>query len=78
LGDVNADGEMDIADAVCIVNHIIGKPTVVFMENVADANLDEEIDIADAVRIVNLIIGKISTLSHHGMEATMVNLPEPQ
>ena len=78
LGDVNADGEMDIADAVCIVNHIIGKPTVVFMENVADANLDEEIDIADAVRIVNLIIGKISTLSHHGIGNTTVNLPEPE
>ena len=78
LGDVNGDSELDIADAVCIVNHIIGKPTVVFMENVADANLDEEIDIADAVRIVNLIIGKISTLSHHGIGNTTVNLPEPE
>ena len=62
-GDANADGEIDIADAVCIVNHVVGKYTPSFDPEAADANGDGEVDIADAVRIVNLVVGKISTLS---------------
>ena len=58
FGDVNMDGEVDVADAVCIVNRVIGKPTPKFLEGAADANNDGEIDIADAVRIINWIIGK--------------------
>ena len=45
-GDVNADGDVDIADAVCIVNHIVGKSNATFNEAVADANGDGDIDIA--------------------------------
>ena len=63
LGDVNGDGTVDIADAVCIVNHIVGKPTPVFIDAVADVNNDGAVDIADAVRIVNLIVGKIEAFA---------------
>ena len=62
-GDVNGDGEVDIADAVCIVNHIVGKATPVFVEAAADVNNDGAVDIADAVRVVNLIVGKTNTLA---------------
>jgi hypothetical protein len=62
-GDVNGDGEVDIADAVCIVNHVVGKPTPAFNDKAADANGDGDIDIADAVRIVNLVVGKIDALA---------------
>ena len=62
-GDVNSDGDVDIADAVCIVNHVVGKATPVFNEQAADVNADGDIDIADAVRIVNLVVGKIDALS---------------
>lgn len=62
-GDVNGDGDVDIADAVCIVNHVVGKANTTFMEAVADANGDGDIDIADAVHIVNLVVGKINVLS---------------
>lgn len=62
-GDVNNDGTVDIADAVCIVNHIVGKSVPVFIEAAAHVNNDGVIDIADAVRIVNLVVGKISSLS---------------
>ena len=58
FGDVNMDGDVDVADAVCIVNRVIGKPTPKFLEGAADANNDGEIDVADAVRIINWIIGK--------------------
>ena len=62
-GDVNGDGSVDIADAICIVNHIVGKPTSVFVDAAADVNDDGAVDIADAVRIVNLIVGKIDVLT---------------
>ena len=63
LGDVNDDGDVDIADAVCIVNHIVGKPNATFIEAAADANGDGDIDIADAVHIVNYVVGKINALA---------------
>lgn len=62
-GDVNGDGDIDIADAVCVVNYIVGNPTPSFVELAADANGDDDIDIADAVTIVNYIVGNPSSLS---------------
>ena len=63
LGDVDNDGIVDIADAVCIVNHIVSKPTPVFIEAAADVNGDGDVDIADAVQIVNFIVGKINAFA---------------
>ena len=74
MGDVNNDGDADIADAVCIVNHVVGKNTPVFIAAAADVNYDGDVDIADAVRIVNLVVGKISALSRE----EEWSLPEPQ
>jgi hypothetical protein len=62
-GDVNNDGDVDIADAVCIVNYIVGKMNTTFVVSVADVNNDKEIDIADAVHIVNFAVGKINALA---------------
>ena len=62
-GDANGDGVVDIADAVCIVNHVVGKETPAFVAKAADANGDGVVDIADAVRIVNLVVGKIDALA---------------
>ena len=73
-GDVNGDGDVDIADAVCIVNHIVGKPNTTFFEDAADVNNDGDIDIADAVHIVNYVVGKISALAPR----FEWNLPEPE
>lgn len=73
-GDVNGDGDVDIADAVCIVNYVVGKSIPVFNAKAADANGDSEVDIADAVRIVNLVVGKISALAPR----FEWNLPEPE
>ena len=58
-GDVNGDGDIDIADAVCIVNYVVGKPNAAFIEAAADVDGDGVVDIADAVRIVNFVVGKI-------------------
>ena len=32
VGDVNDNKTIDIGDAVCIVNYIVGKPNAVFVE----------------------------------------------
>ena len=62
-GDVNGDGDVDIADAVCIVNFVVGKPITTFNDAAADVNNDGDVDIADAVYIVNYVVGKIPALS---------------
>ena len=74
MGDVNDDGEIDIADAVCVVNFVVGKPVPTFNTNAADVNGDGDIDIADAVHIVNIVVGRIKVLSPK-ME---LNLLDPQ
>ena len=61
LGDVNGSGSVDIGDAVCIVNHLVGKDSETFIERVADTNGNGQIDIGDAVCIVNLLVGKIAS-----------------
>jgi hypothetical protein len=73
-GDVNGDGDVDIADAVCIVNHVVGKPNTNFVEAAADVNSDGDVDIADAVHIVNYVVGKIDALARE----LNFSLPEPQ
>ena len=74
LGDANGDGSVDIADAVCIVNHVVSKPNSTFVPAAADANGDGDIDIADAVHIVNYVVGKINALARQRQTA----LPEPE
>lgn len=73
-GDVNGDTDVDIADAVSIVNYVVGKPNATFDEAAADVDGDGEVDIADAVRIVNLVVGKIGALAPQ----FFYSLPEPQ
>ena len=63
LGDVNGNGQVDIGDAVSIVNYLVGKQSEVFIAKMADTNKNDGIDIGDAVTIVNLIVGKITSFS---------------
>ena len=74
LGDVNGDETVDIADAVAVVNHVVGKANTSFVEQAADVNGDGVVNIADVVRIVNLVLGKNDALAPR----FEVNLPESQ
>jgi hypothetical protein len=56
-GDANGDDVVDIVDATCVVDKVVGKPLSVFIEEVANADGNDVIDIADAVSIVNIITG---------------------
>ena len=62
-GDVDGDGVIDLADAVLIINHYVGKPVAKFNEKAADVDGDGVIDLADAVRIINFYVGKVQSLA---------------
>lgn len=62
-GDVNGDKIVDIDDALCIVNYLVGKSNSTFVLEAADVNGDGVVDIADAVYIVNFVVGKINALA---------------
>ena len=57
-GDANGDGEVNISDAVAIVNYILGNPSAGFNEAAADVNGDGKITISDAVAVVNMLQNK--------------------
>ena len=52
-GDVNGDGEVNIADVNAIINVILGDGSNAF----ADVNADGEINIADVNVVINIILG---------------------
>ena len=56
IGDVNGDGGIDVADIICIANHILGKTPATFDVDAADINSDGEIDVADIISIANVIL----------------------
>ena len=58
---MNGDGEVNIGDAICIVNYVMGKPNSTFTLASADVNNDSVVNIADAIYIVNFVVGKIPT-----------------
>ena len=62
-GDVDGDGVVDLADAVLVINHYVGKPVNKFVAKAADVDGDGVIDLADAVRIINFYVGKVQTLA---------------
>ena len=63
IGDVNGNEEVDIGDAVSIVNYLVGKEVQTFMEMSADTNKNGKVDIGDAVIIVNYLVGEVERLS---------------
>ena len=56
-GDVNNDGEINIADVVAIINIILGKePDHIAQLLRADVNRDSEIVISDVNCVINMIL----------------------
>ena len=54
-GDVNGDGLVNIADVVCIINHLNTMTNQVFYKSVANVNQDNLINIADVVSLINIL-----------------------
>ena len=64
LGDVNADGSIDVADFIAIANHILGNTSDGFVEKAADVNEDNAIDVADFIGVANMILHSTSGSQH--------------
>lgn len=56
LGDVNADGDVNVIDFTAIANHIMGNSIPHFIEKAADVNGDNEINVMDLTGEANLIL----------------------
>ncbi len=52
-GDANEDGQVDVSDAVAIINAYLNSDTSAVNANLSDANGDGVVDISDAVVIIN-------------------------
>ena len=68
-GDVNNDGEVNIADVNAVINVILGRGS----NTSADVNGDGEINIADVNAIISIILGGGS--SQDGLEYVDLGLP---
>lgn len=55
-GDVNGDGETDVADFIAIANYILGTMPENFDEAAADVDSDGSIDVADFIAVANIIL----------------------
>jgi hypothetical protein len=55
IGDANADGVIDIADVVYLINYLFISGSAPEPLEAGDANCDGEVDIADAVYLINYL-----------------------
>lgn len=56
-GDPNADGDLNIADAVFVLSYLFGDGPAASCEDAADANDDGAVDIADAIASLDYLFG---------------------
>ncbi|MDD6900411.1 MAG: SUMF1/EgtB/PvdO family nonheme iron enzyme [bacterium] len=54
VGDVNADGSVNVSDVTALVNQIIGSGS--YSAQACDVNADGEVNVSDVTALVNLII----------------------
>lgn len=57
-GDVNGDGEVNIADVNCLIDVILGARSADDFDGRADVNEDTEVNIADVNAVIDIILGK--------------------
>ena len=54
LGDINADGEINVSDVTALINKILG--TSDYSNEVCDINGDGEINVSDVTALINMIL----------------------
>ncbi len=59
-GDVNLDGDTNMVDVVDIVRFVVGTPSDMFIEVMADLDNSKSVNVADAVVLVNEIVGDMN------------------
>ena len=56
---------MDITDAICIADYVLGKPIAKFSFANADVNKDNQVQLADALIIVDIVLGRSSAPANY-------------
>ena len=64
MGDVNGDGEVNIADVNAVIDIILGGNVDADTRDRADVNEDGEINIADINAVINIILDPSRLMSH--------------
>ena len=59
LGDVNADGFVNVADVTMLISHILGTEPEGFNETMADVNHDSNLNVADVTTLIAYILGNV-------------------
>ena len=59
-GDVNADGVVNVTDAIGIISHILEDTPTWFTESVADLNGDGQINVTDVIAVIDIILSESS------------------
>ena len=74
-GDLNGDGQVDIADVNAVINMMLGK---VSATPAGDVTGDDSVDIADVNAVINIMLGKTQPSGYptpHTLTATGFNVP---
>ena len=56
VGDVNDDGSVTLADAICIFSWLLEQEPPVFVEERADFNEDNVVSVSDAIAIIKYVV----------------------
>ncbi len=83
MGDVNDDGVISTADAVTLLNALIGLPVETYYSARADIDSNGEISVGDVVMLCNMIMNQVVSVRHQlhlpaatmNVYATTTNLP---
>ena len=54
MGDINADGEVNVSDVTALVNRILGDTT--YPDTICDINGDGEVNVTDVTTLVNRLL----------------------
>jgi agmatine/peptidylarginine deiminase len=58
LGDVNGDGDVNIADVTALIDYLLGSTVSPFSTEAADVHSDGDINIADVTSLIDLLLTK--------------------
>ena len=68
LGDVNDDGDVNIADVTTLIDYLLGGGVVINQRN-SDVNQDEDINIADVTSLIDMLLSSNAKKSLHRIGA---------
>jgi hypothetical protein len=63
------DGNVNVSDVLCIINHMLDSTPSVFDYAAADVNQDEAVNISDAITLINIILNARSAASERQWQA---------